>query len=109
MERLDQWVFDGGMTSSSIDHLPIDPRPVLLVGGAGMTGSRVARRMQARGLPVRAASRSMLFTELLDGRTVTPTTTVQRLLGRPAGTFAEGVSRTRGTLAATAEPGRATS
>lgn len=72
MDRLAQRVFDGGMTHSSINHrasdgstaghapLPddVDPRPVLLVGGAGMTGSRVARRMGALGIPLRTASRS---------------------------------------------------
>ena len=32
--------------------------PILLIGGTGKTGRRVAERLQARGLPVRIASRS---------------------------------------------------
>lgn len=35
-----------------------EEKPVLLVGGYGKTGRRVAERLQARGVPVRAASRS---------------------------------------------------
>jgi uncharacterized protein YbjT (DUF2867 family) len=36
----------------------IDPRPILVVPGSGLTGSRVARRLTAAGHPVRALSRS---------------------------------------------------
>ncbi|MEQ1956138.1 NAD(P)H-binding protein [Mesorhizobium yinganensis] len=35
-----------------------EEKPVLLVGGYGKTGRRVAQRLQARGVPVQAASRS---------------------------------------------------
>lgn len=35
-----------------------EEKPVLLVGGYGKTGRRVAERLEARGVPVRAASRS---------------------------------------------------
>jgi uncharacterized protein YbjT (DUF2867 family) len=34
-----------------------DPRPVLLTGGTGKTGRRVAERLEALGLPVRVGSR----------------------------------------------------
>lgn len=33
-------------------------KPVVILGGAGKTGGRVAARLQARGIPVRAVSRS---------------------------------------------------
>jgi uncharacterized protein YbjT (DUF2867 family) len=32
--------------------------PILIIGGAGKTGARVKKRLEARGLPVRAVSRS---------------------------------------------------
>lgn len=36
-------------------------KPILIIGGRGKTGSRVAERLEARGLPVRLASRSTGF------------------------------------------------
>lgn len=36
-------------------------KPILIIGGRGKTGSRVADRLEARGLPVRLASRSTGF------------------------------------------------
>jgi uncharacterized protein YbjT (DUF2867 family) len=33
-------------------------RPILVLGGTGKTGRRVAERLAARGLPVRIGSRS---------------------------------------------------
>ncbi len=36
-------------------------KPILIIGGRGKTGSRVADRLAARGLPVRLASRSTSF------------------------------------------------
>nr|WP_244513720.1 NmrA family transcriptional regulator [Devosia insulae] len=36
-------------------------KPILILGGRGKTGSRVAERLEARGLPVRLASRSTGF------------------------------------------------
>ena len=35
-----------------------DDRPILVLGGTGKTGSRVAARLEARGVPVRVGSRS---------------------------------------------------
>lgn len=35
-----------------------DPKPVVILGGAGKTGGRVAARLQAQGIPVRTVSRS---------------------------------------------------
>lgn len=35
-----------------------DPRPILIVGGTGKTGRRVADRLTAKGVPVRIGSRS---------------------------------------------------
>lgn len=36
-------------------------KPILIIGGRGKTGSRVTERLEARGLPVRLASRSTGF------------------------------------------------
>lgn len=36
-------------------------KPILIIGGRGKTGSRVAERLEARGVPVRLASRSTGF------------------------------------------------
>lgn len=36
-------------------------KPILIIGGRGKTGSRVAERLEARGLPMRLASRSTGF------------------------------------------------
>ncbi|MFT4037710.1 MAG: NAD(P)H-binding protein [Thermomicrobiales bacterium] len=36
---------------------PVHPKPVLVVGSSGKTGSRVATRLRARGVPVRDGSR----------------------------------------------------
>ena len=40
------------------DHHDHDPRPVLVLGGTGKTGRRVAARLGDRGVPVRIGSRS---------------------------------------------------
>jgi uncharacterized protein YbjT (DUF2867 family) len=36
----------------------MSPRPILITGGDGKTGARVKKQLEARGLPVRAVSRS---------------------------------------------------
>lgn len=35
-----------------------DKKPILILGGTGKTGHRVAERLTARGLPIRIGSRS---------------------------------------------------
>ena len=45
-------------THSSTPNTETPPKTVLIVGGTGKTGSRVAKRLAARGLSVRIASRS---------------------------------------------------
>jgi uncharacterized protein YbjT (DUF2867 family) len=39
-------------------HASTDPRPILVIGGTGKTGRRVAEGLAARGVPVRLGSRS---------------------------------------------------
>jgi uncharacterized protein YbjT (DUF2867 family) len=52
MEALAVWAFTGGMTSTDTSI-----RPVLVTGGTGKTGRRVAARLAAAGVPHRIASR----------------------------------------------------
>ena len=47
-----------GRMTSSTPSAPTAPAPVLVTGATGKTGTRVTRGLEARGLPVRAASRS---------------------------------------------------
>ncbi|WP_020580354.1 NAD(P)H-binding protein [Actinopolymorpha alba] len=51
MVRLKPAVFTGTMTANTHGK-------ILVLGGTGKTGSRVVRRLEARGLPVRVGSRS---------------------------------------------------
>ena len=51
MDRPGDPAFNAGMTSSPSS-------PILVLGGTGKTGRRVAARLQERGLPVRIGSRS---------------------------------------------------
>ena len=42
---------------STIQHAQTD-RPILVIGGSGKTGRRIVQKLEARGVPTRAASRS---------------------------------------------------
>jgi uncharacterized protein YbjT (DUF2867 family) len=53
MESLDPIGLDGAMTTTTTQSAPI-----LVLGGTGKTGRRVAERLRARGLPVRIGSRA---------------------------------------------------
>jgi uncharacterized protein YbjT (DUF2867 family) len=46
------------MTQSTTQHTETAPPTILLLGGAGKTGSRIAKRLAQRGLTARLASRS---------------------------------------------------
>jgi uncharacterized protein YbjT (DUF2867 family) len=54
MERLDDPAFTGDMD----DTTNPEPTPILVIGGTGKTGRRVAERLAARGRAVRVGSRS---------------------------------------------------
>src|SRR5262245_66467186 len=59
MDRLDQIRLSTPMTTNSNMNMNTsDIRPVLVLGGTGKTGRRVAQRLRARGTPVRIGSRS---------------------------------------------------
>lgn len=51
MDRLNDVAFTGAMTTHQ-------PAPILVLGGTGKSGRRVAQRLADRGLPVRIGSRS---------------------------------------------------
>jgi len=56
MARLMFRGFTGSMPNDSSDAH--DTKPILVIGGTGKTGRRVAERLTARGLPVRIGSRA---------------------------------------------------
>src|ERR687895_783713 len=47
-----------GCAGRSFGRMTNNPKPILVISSTGKTGSRVAERLEARGLPVRPGSRS---------------------------------------------------
>jgi steroid delta-isomerase-like uncharacterized protein len=69
--------------------------PILIIGGTGKTGRRVAEKLAGQGVAIRVASRSA--ETVMDGRNASTADGVQRVLGRAPRDFSDYARETAAT------------